>query len=99
LFFYIGEFGTAFGLSAIAATLFLGGWYLPVLHTTGFAGDLLGFVILFAKTMAVSFLVFWIRFTYPRFREDQLQSFAWKILIPLALANLAVTATIKVVFG
>ena len=97
LFFYIGEFGTAFGLSAIAATLFLGGWYLPGFHAHGFGGDLLGFGVLFAKTMAVAFLIFWIRFTYPRFREDQLQAFAWKLLIPLALVNLGVTALVKVV--
>jgi NADH-quinone oxidoreductase subunit H len=97
LFFYIGEFGTAFGLSAIAATLFLGGWYLPGFHAHGLGGDLLGFGVLFAKTMAVAFLIFWIRFTYPRFREDQLQSFAWKVLIPLALVNLGATALIKVV--
>ena len=97
LFFYIGEFGTAFGLSAIAATLFLGGWYFPGFPAHGFGGDLLGLGVLFAKTMAVAFLIFWIRFTYPRFREDQLQSFAWKVLIPLALVNLGATALIKVV--
>jgi NADH-quinone oxidoreductase subunit H len=49
--------------------------------------------------MIVSFLIFWIRFTYPRFREDQLQRFAWKVLIPIALANLFVTAFFKVVVG
>jgi NADH-quinone oxidoreductase subunit H len=43
-------------------------------------------------------VVFWVRFTYPRFREDQLQRFAWTILIPLALANIVVTAILKVVF-
>jgi NADH-quinone oxidoreductase subunit H len=47
--------------------------------------------------MIVSFLIFWIRFTYPRFREDQLQAFAWKLLIPIALVNLLVTAVFKVV--
>jgi NADH-quinone oxidoreductase subunit H len=97
LFFYIGEFGTAFGLSAMAATLFLGGWYFPGWHPSGVIGDLLGFVILFAKTMLVAFVVFWIRFTYPRLREDQLQRFAWKVLLPIALANFAVTAVLKVV--
>jgi NADH-quinone oxidoreductase subunit H len=97
LFFYIGEFGTAFGLSAIATTLFLGGWYLPGWHPTGITGDLLGFVVLFAKTMVLAFVVFWIRFTYPRLREDQLQRFAWKVLIPLSLANIALTAVLKVV--
>jgi NADH-quinone oxidoreductase subunit H len=43
-------------------------------------------------------LIFFIRFTYPRFREDQLQRFAWKILIPLALVNIAATGVLKVVF-
>jgi len=99
LFFYIGEFGTAFGLSAIAATLFLGGWWVPLYHPTGLWGDLFGFGVLFAKTMAVAFLVFWIRFTYPRFREDQLQAFAWKVLIPIALVNVLATAAFKVVVG
>jgi NADH-quinone oxidoreductase subunit H len=47
--------------------------------------------------MLISFLIFWIRFTYPRFREDQLQRFAWMILIPLSLINLIVTAIFKVV--
>ncbi len=97
LFFYIGEFGTAFGLSAMAATLYLGGWYLPGWHPHGIVGDLLGFVVLFAKTMVLAFVVFWVRFTYPRLREDQLQKFAWKVLIPLSLANIAVTAVLKVV--
>jgi NADH-quinone oxidoreductase subunit H len=99
LFFYIGEFGTAFGLAAIASTLFLGGWWVPFYHPTGAWGDLFGFGVLFAKTMIVSFLIFWIRFTYPRFREDQLQRFAWKVLIPISLANLLVTAFFKVVVG
>ena len=48
--------------------------------------------------MLVSFLIFWVRFTYPRFREDQLQAFAWKWLIPIALVNIVVTGVLKVVF-
>jgi len=99
LFFYIGEFGTAFGLAAIASTLFLGGWWVPFYHPTGAWADLFGFGVLFVKTMLVSFLIFWVRFTYPRFREDQLQAFAWKVLIPIALANLMATAVFKVVVG
>jgi NADH-quinone oxidoreductase subunit H len=46
--------------------------------------------------MAVAFLMFWVRFTYPRLREDQLQALAWKVLIPLALANIVVTGILKV---
>jgi len=53
-------------------------------------------VVLGAKVMLVAFLIFWIRFTFPRFREDQLQAFAWKILIPLSLVNIMATAAFKV---
>ena len=58
----------------------------------------LGPVVLFTKIMIVSFIIFWVRFTYPRFREDQLQAFAWKWLIPLALVNILATAILKVAF-
>ena len=47
--------------------------------------------------MFLGFLIFWIRFTYPRFREDQLQRIAWKVLIPLSLVNIVATAILKVV--
>ena len=62
------------------------------------AAAVAGPVVLFAKTMLVSFFIFWIRFTYPRFREDQLQTFAWKFLIPLSLVNILATGILKVVF-
>ncbi len=94
LFFFMAEFGTAFALSAIAATLYLGGWSLPFLEGT--LADILGPFVLGAKIMLVAFLIFWIRFTFPRFREDQLQAFAWKILIPLSLVNIMATAAFKV---
>jgi NADH-quinone oxidoreductase subunit H len=47
--------------------------------------------------MLVAFIIMWVRFSYPRFREDQLQRFAWKVLIPLSLANIAATSIFKVV--
>jgi NADH-quinone oxidoreductase subunit H len=94
LFFFIGEFGTAFAFAALAATLFLGGWAIPGVH--GATADLLGPFVLFAKLMAVAFLMFWVRFTYPRLREDQLQAIAWKYLIPIALANIILTGILKV---
>src|SRR5438067_9259837 len=96
LFFFIGEFGTAFAFAGLAATLFLGGWSLPWVHGAG--ADVLGIPILFAKLMLVAFLMFWVRFTYPRLREDQLQSLAWKFLIPIGLANILVTGIFKVAF-
>ena len=96
LFFFMGEFGTAFAFAAIAATLFLGGWSVPWVH--GDMANLLGPFVLFAKLMFVAFLMFWARFSYPRLREDQLQAFAWKVLIPIGLANLLITAVFKVAF-
>ena len=48
--------------------------------------------------MLIAFLIFWVRFTFPRFREDQLQSFAWKFLIPISLVNILATGVLKVVF-
>ncbi|MDP9451878.1 MAG: NADH-quinone oxidoreductase subunit H [Actinomycetota bacterium] len=99
LYFYLGEFGAAFAFSALAATMFLGGWWVPGLDLDGgLLSNLIGPAVLFAKTMAVAFLIFWIRFTYPRLREDQLQTFAWKYLIPLSLLNILATGVFKVVF-
>lgn len=96
LFFFMAEFGTAAALSAIAATLYLGGWYQP--FVSGDLANIVGPLVLGAKVMLVAFLIFWIRFTFPRFREDQLQTFAWKYLIPLSLLNILVTGILKVVF-
>jgi NADH-quinone oxidoreductase subunit H len=94
LFFFIGEFGTAFGFAALSATLFLGGWAIP--GVTGDWANILGPGVLFAKLMLVAFLMFWVRFTYPRLREDQLQALAWKFLIPIGLLNILATGILKV---
>lgn len=91
--FFLGEYAGMFAMSAIASTLFLGGYYFP-----GLDSEILGPVILMAKVGLLVFIIIWLRWTFPRFREDQLQSLAWKWLIPLALLNIAVTATLKVVF-
>jgi len=96
LFFFIGEFGTAFAFAALAATLFLGGYAVPWVH--GDWANVIGPFVLFGKLMLVAFLMFWARFTYPRLREDQLQSLAWKVLIPLGLLNLLLTGVFKVWF-
>ncbi|MCJ7671799.1 MAG: NADH-quinone oxidoreductase subunit NuoH [Acidimicrobiia bacterium] len=96
LFFFIGEFGTAFAFAALAATLFLGGWSIP--GVTGDLANILGPFALFAKLMFVAFLMFWVRFTYPRLREDQLQALAWKVLIPIGLLNILLTGIFKVGF-
>ncbi len=97
LFFFIGEFGTAFAFAGLAATLFLGGWAIPHVTDTGWS-NVLGPVVLLTKVMLVAFLMFWVRFTYPRLREDQLQAVAWKFLIPIGLANILITGALKVAF-
>jgi NADH-quinone oxidoreductase subunit H len=98
LLFFIGEFATAGVFSAIAAVLFLGGWYIPGIDPTENVFNVLGPLVLMAKVVILAFLIFWFRFTFPRFREDQLQKLAWKFLIPLALANIVVTGVLKIAF-
>ncbi|MGA8040446.1 MAG: NADH-quinone oxidoreductase subunit NuoH [Acidimicrobiia bacterium] len=94
LFFFLAEFANMVTMSAIAATLFLGGYWLP-----GIPEDTLtivGPIILIAKVFILVFAIIWFRWTFPRFREDQLQSLAWKWLIPISLANILITGVLKV---
>ena len=96
LLFFIGEFASAGVFSAIAAVLFCGGWYVPGIDAGSQVFNVIGPLVLATKTMLIAFLIFWFRFTFPRFREDQLQRLAWKFLIPLSLANIALTGVLKV---
>lgn len=105
LIFFIGEFATAGVFAMIASTLFLGGWGVPFswfgwtsMDSVANWMNIVGPLIVFTKMMVLTFLIMWVRFTYPRFREDQLQRFAWKVLIPVSLANIMLTAVLKVVF-
>jgi NADH-quinone oxidoreductase subunit H len=105
LIFFIGEFATAGVFSMIASVLFLGGWGVPFSWfgwTTVDSIDnwmnIAGPLVLFTKMIVVVFFIMWVRFSYPRFREDQLQRFAWKVLIPVSLVNIMVTAVLKVAF-
>jgi NADH-quinone oxidoreductase subunit H len=98
LLFFMAEFGTAFAFSALGAVLFLGGWWFPGFDTDANALNVIGPAIMLGKVLILSFVIFWVRFTYPRLREDQLQQFAWKLLIPVALLNITVTGILKVAF-
>ena len=105
LIFFIGEFATAGVFAMIASTLFLGGWGVPFswfgwtsMDSVANWMNIVGPLIVFTKMMVLTFFIMWVRFTYPRFREDQLQRFAWKILIPVSLANIMLTAVLKVMF-
>jgi len=105
LIFFIAEFATAGVFAFIASVLFLGGWGIPF---SWFGWDdieqvpdwmnLVGPLIMFGKMLFLTFIIMWVRFSFPRFREDQLQTFAWKVLIPIALLNTAITAILKVAF-
>lgn len=83
--YFFAEYTNMTVLAALGATLFLGGYAGPWLP---------GPVWLLLKAYAVVFVMIWIRWTYPRLRFDQLMSFAWKLLIPVALVNLFVTAVL-----
>jgi NADH-quinone oxidoreductase subunit H len=95
LFFFLAEYANMFTMSAIAVTLFLGGYWLPGIPESTL--EFVGPVILAAKVLLLVFVMIWFRWTFPRFREDQLQALAWKWLVPLALLNIAITAIFKVV--
>jgi NADH-quinone oxidoreductase subunit H len=91
-FFLLAEYAGIVAFSAIASVLFLGGYLGPPV-----VGPLLpGFFWMSGKIGALSFFIIWLRATFPRLREDQLQRFAWVALIPLALADIMVTGVIKV---
>jgi len=79
--FFVGEYTNLFIVAAIATTLFLGGWHGPILP------PVVWFLI---KTYALVFVWMWVRWTFPRVRVDQLMAFAWKVLTPAALVNLAI---------
>ena len=103
LIFFISEFATAGVFAFLASVLFLGGWGIPF-SWFGWESmadipnwmNIVGPLIMFTKMMVLTGIIMWVRFSYPRFREDQLQTFAWKVLIPVSLANIALTAILKV---
>jgi NADH-quinone oxidoreductase subunit H len=96
LFFFIAEYANMFSMAAIAATLFLGGYWFPGISDE--ASTFVGPLVLFAKVFLLVFVMIWFRWTFPRLREDQLQNLAWKWLVPLALLNIILTAAFKVAF-
>jgi len=88
--FFMAEYAHMIVVSALVATLFLGGWRGPVLP---------GVIWFLLKVFAMLFLFIWVRATYPRFRYDQLMKFGWKVLFPLALANILITGVCMVLVG
>ncbi len=88
--FFMAEYAHLFTISAILTTLFLGGWKGPLLP------PIVWFLL---KTFAFMFFFIWERATYPRFRIDQIMHFGWKVLLPLSLANLLVTAIVMAIIS
>lgn len=86
-YFFLSEYVNMFVLSALGATLFLGGWHGPLLP---------GWLWLLVKTGAILFVFIWFRWTFPRLRADQLMDLGWKVLTPLAFINILVTGLILV---
>jgi NADH-quinone oxidoreductase subunit H len=93
--FFMGEYIKMVAVSAIATTLFFGGYLGPFVDTFPW----LGILYFGIKTAAFLFLMIWIRLTLPRLRYDQLMAFGWKVLLPLALFNVVITAVVIVFVG
>ncbi|MGP3963284.1 NADH-quinone oxidoreductase subunit NuoH [Nonomuraea sp. 3N208] len=85
--FMLAEYAGIVVLSFLTTVLFLGGWHGPFLP---------GWLWTLVKVFVLAFVVIWLRVTYPRLREDQLQKLAWAGLVPLALVQLALTGVVKV---
>ncbi|MGZ4161522.1 MAG: NADH-quinone oxidoreductase subunit NuoH [Neobacillus sp.] len=93
-FFMLAEYVYLFAMSALITVIFLGGWLAPF----GFLAFIPGAIWFSLKFGVVVFLYLWIKSTMPRFRADKLMEFGWKVLLPIALANIYLTALIKSLF-
>jgi NADH-quinone oxidoreductase subunit H len=93
--FFMAEYIKMIAVSAIAATLFFGGYHGPFVSELPFLGP----VYLILKVIVLLFGMIWLRATLPRIRYDRLMAFGWKILLPAALANVVLTAVVMVLVG
>jgi len=98
-FFLFAEYINMFVSSAVMATLYFGGYNYPGMDYMNSLlgptfGPLLGMAVLFLKIFAFIFFFMWVRWTIPRFRYDQLMNLGWKVLIPLAIANIVLTGLV-----
>ena len=93
--FFLAEYANVIVSSCLIATLYLGGWQFPYLQNFGLPAFWVSIIQIFTFCAKVFFMVFfyvWIRWTVPRFRYDQLMTIGWKVMLPLAIANLVATA-------
>jgi NADH-quinone oxidoreductase subunit H len=91
--FFMAEYINMVTVSAVATNLYLGGWHGPFIPTE------YGWIWFVIKLAFLLFVYLWLRWTLPRFRYDQLMSFGWKVLLPVATVNLIVTAAAVLYFG
>ena len=95
--FFMAEYAAMVVVSAVAATVYLGGWYFPFVYRLEAAGHhnlyvLVSLLVFLTKVSIILYVYFWLRWTLPRFRYDQLMDIGWKWLIPSALINIALSA-------
>ena len=88
--FFLAEYTNMFIVSAVAVALFFGGWH----GLFGLSLGIPGIVWFLAKVYVLLFVIMWVRWTFPRVRFDQLMNFSWKVMLPLSLLNLIVTAAV-----
>src|SRR5436309_6191947 len=95
--FFLAEYANMIVVSSVATTLFLGGWLPPFPHVSwlGFLDLMPSWMWFLIKSFVFLYIFIWIRATLPRYRYDQLMRLGWKFLIPLAIANLLVTAVVR----
>lgn len=105
---YLAEYANILASSAIIAALYLGGWdMLPFVDEASLLGlqpdslpmVLLGHAVFIGKAVTLVFVFMWVRWTLPRFRYDQLMNLGWKVLLPLALTNIAITGIVLLLIG
>lgn len=100
-FYLFAEYINMFISSAVIATLYFGGYNFPFMNDLGLSHNtvsILGAIVMFSKVTFFIFFFMWIRWTVPRFRYDQLMNLGWKILIPLAVANIIITGGVIIFF-
>lgn len=91
--FFLAEYINMVTVSAVATSLYLGGWLGPLLP------DWMGWIWFLVKVFALLFFYVWMRWTLPRYRYDQLMEFGWKVLLPVAVLNLIATAALVIWLG
>ena len=96
--FFLAEYANIFVVTAVVTVLFWGGWLrpFPSVDALAFLDLIPSWVWFFGKMFVFLYLFIWIRATFPRYRYDQLMRIGWKVLIPIAIANIVVTAIVKV---